>query len=326
MYISLRKPGDAVDLLLRVDDVCLSAGLQSCPVVPVEFPSLAWSPLFWSPDGSQAMFLDSNNVRLVRYDPQTRQWSTVFEPFYATAAILHWSPDGAWIATTIQNGDASLVTLISADGVTSLQVAPDLGGTQETVGWLDQSRLLFTRYKDIPKGQVGTREEPRLYLYDLVSGVWSEMAVNFQHMYPVLSPDRTKLAIAMNKDNQDLVEIYNLSSETTTHTGILGMSPAWSPDSNKIALLRWVGDRYEVHIVALEEGAIGDATKVFEWAGYPLVTWAKDGQHLVIEAGPAGEQPASEMFLVSLADLSVRRLQFGDDATSIELRYPSFRP
>jgi hypothetical protein len=69
----------------------------------------------------------------------------------------------------------------------------------------------------------------------------------------------------------------------------------------------------------------GEMTKVFEWAGYPVVTWFPDGQRLVIEASPAVDQSTSTLFLVTLADLGVRKVMIGD-ATAPELRYPSFRP
>jgi len=330
LYLSMRKPGATVDQVIRIDDVCLASETPNCPVVIEDYPTLAWSPLFWSPDGSQAVFMDSNNTRLLHFDPLTRQWSTLMEPIYATTQVLYWAPNGAWMAVTLQDGiggESSLVTLLSPEGAGIIQVAPDLGGTQIPVGWLDDDHLLFTRFKDVPKGQVGTREEPRLYMYELPTGTWTEMAIDYQDMYPVLSPDRTRMAVSSRMNDQEVINIYDFAIQTISHASIPGMNPVWSLDNQRLSTVRWSNGIYEVYVVTLEPNGEVQEEKVFEWAGYPVVTWSPEGNRLIIEASPSGDQLSSSLYVVSLPDLNQRELVLeGEDEAFLELRYPSFRP
>jgi Tol biopolymer transport system component len=337
LYLSLRTFGVEQDQLLRLDDSCLfdpNAASTGCTGYQSSYSTLAWSPLFWSPDGNQAAFLDSNNTRLLSFNPQTGEWLTLSEQFFATAQVLYWSPDGSWIAATLQdtvNNNNSLVTLMRADGSMQLSLAADLAGMQLPIGWLDASRLLFMQHQDVPKGQVGQATDPQLYLYDLNTGSRSPIQIGLSRnavaQPPVLSPNSSQLIIP-SADQEGILEVINLNDPTQAPVEISGMNPVWSPDGQWIALVRVVDGRYKL-VVVRSDGS--DERKVFEWAAFPVATWVSDSaegyfrQYLVIEAGPVGDQSGSQLFLVSLADGSTLQILLDGIPSTYELRYPSFR-
>lgn len=335
LYLNLRIFGQEPDQLLRLDDACLDAESTpqtGCAGVLVDLPALAWSPLFWAPDGSQAVFIDSNNTRLMLLDAASGLWRTLLEPAPVTTEVVAWAPSGLWLAVTLQagdNGESSLVHLVSLDPTQpaiTLPVAADLGGTQLPIGFVD-NRLLFLQYQDIPKGQVGQRTEPALYQYDIASGIWSPLALDLAPSsivaYPVLlSGDSRKMIFTSGTANS--LALYDFASGEVQTLPFAGENPLWSPDGEQVALVRYVDGLYELHVTRLDGS---QDLKVFEWASTPLAAWSPDGQYLALEVGPVGDEPGASIFIVSLASGQVRRLSLsGILAGSFELRHPSYRP
>ncbi len=326
LYLAKRVFSDETDGLIRLDDACVWSGSASCPVVEMDYPSLAWTPLYWSPDGSQAAHLDTNNNRLLLLDPLTNQWRALLEPFLSSAQLLFWSPQGDWIAASTQNeqGNGSLVTLVRADGLQQL-AAPELGGMQMPLGWLADDQLLIMQWEDVQKGQVGQATAPTLYTVNLASGAWYPLPVVLGReavgMLPVLSPDGTQLLVPA--DGGAGWAISPMVTDELSPLPAVGMNPTWSPDGQWIALVQVVEGVYQVNLVKVDGS---EMQTVFEWAAFPVVTWSPDGLRLAIEASPAQDQPSASLFLLSLQDGALRQVLSENEPGSYELRYPSFRP
>lgn len=327
LYLSKRVYSEESDVMIRLPGECLQSGSAACPVEMVEYPSLAWSPLYWSPDGFQAAHLDTDHNRLLLFDPQAAQWQTLVDPFLSNGQWLFWSPDSAWIAASVQDEgrNGSLVMLVRADGSGQQVPAPELGGMQSPVGWLDVDRLLLMSWKDVQKGQAGQATVPILYEVNLATGGWYpiplELGRNAVTMIPVLSPDKKRLVVPINGGSG--WSIYSLGSGELSPLTDNGMNPTWSPDGQWIALVQPVDGVYQVNLVRADGS---ETRKVFEWVAFPVVTWSQDGKQLVIEASPAEDQPAASLFVLSLQEGILRQLIMENEPGSYELRHPSFRP
>ncbi len=349
LYLARRIFGVETDGLIRLDDQCFLSGSAACPFSELDYPSLAGSPLYWSPDGLNAAHLDTNNSRLLLFEPQTSTWRILLEPFLPSAQVLSWSPDGVWIAASTQTVDSDVpirnygsqspstsVILVRSDGSTQQFAAPDLGGMQVPLGWLAADRLLMMRWEDVQKGQVGQATTPVLYDVNLTTGGWSPLPLELNReavaMLPVLSPDGTRLIVPI--DGGSALAVYSIATGELAPLSASGMNPTWSPDGQWLALVQVVDGIYQVNLVRAD----GSETRtVFEWAAFPVVTWSKDGLTLAIEASPAEDQPSASLFIYSIQDGSLRLVQLegetgsrmstsADEYIRYELRYPSFRP
>jgi LysM repeat protein/WD40 repeat protein len=341
LYFLLRPVTPPIERqLVHVSLPCLLTQ-SSCAASPVSgFPPAEDNHLSWSPDGTLAVLDNSGSAQFLSYDPETGSWKTLIEAgnFAATMNIALWSPDGKWIATTIQASDpyTSLITLLGPLGVEDSaklrSMASDLGAMQIPLGWLGQESLLFLRYRPQPKGQQGGSIDPRLYTLNIRTGKSMELDYpsNWEWMksYPVPSPDGTRLAVPSSVDGRAELVISDLANGR--RLGIVGATqmPVWSPDGRWLAYITPAEmGAQEVDIFGFEGSSI---RKVFDWPGIPSYLWTPDSQHLLLVAYPAGsalpEGDRTQFYLYSLLNGSLKKLTLVGEAGNYEFLAPSFRP
>ena len=171
LYFLLRPLAPPINRqLYHAQTACLVSQSQ-CPAGLVSgFPQAEDNPLSWSPDGSQAALVSSTTSELLLYTPQSQTWLTAQAPFSATVFLALWSPDGYWIATSLQDlqdpdAQSSLLTLVHPEGTpynaTLRTPAADLGGVQIPLGWLSANELLFMRYQIEAQGRSKARRSSR---------------------------------------------------------------------------------------------------------------------------------------------------------------------
>jgi hypothetical protein len=319
--------------LARVPVACLYAGENCVAEIVPGYPSNQDSPLSWSPDGRQAVLVDFNENLLRAYYPQINTWQSIVRDLYATRELLPWSPDGAWIAATIQqgeNGVSNLVTLIRPDGSQQRPLAKYVGGDQTPLGWLNPNTLLILVDQPVPKGQTGTQVPPRLYKLDIqndqATELFQSLGPEVLHNQPVISPDGNQFITITRVGAYQELTVLDVNGGQGQPLGIYGQDPAWSPDGKWIAVM--VPQSFSSELTVVHPDGSG-LRKLFKWENASLL-WAPDSQHLIIQAWPPADISTGEnrtrFFLVSITDGSVKELTLTGTYTGYEPVWPSFQP
>jgi len=326
--------------LYHAQTACLVSESQ-CPAGLVSgFPQAEDNPLYWSPDGSQAALVSSTTSELLIYTPQSQTWLTAQAPFSATVSLALWSPDGYWIATSLQDlqdpdAQSSLLTLVHPEGTpynaTTRTPAADLGAVQVPLGWLNANEMLFMRYQVEAKEQQGGAIEPRLYRVFLDSGAIEELTLSngweWLKSYPAPSPDGRRIALSLPNGDHSELAVTDLTGTDQMFLGVNGQMPAWSPDGLRLAYIVQQAASAEITISSWD-GA--NARKVFDWATSPSFTWSPDSQYLLITAYPGGgaspETDKTTFYMYSLADGTLKEIRLQEGAINNEFFAPSFQP
>ncbi len=142
---------------------------------------------------------------------------------------------------------------------------------------------------------------------------------------PAVSPDGRQLAFAWNGETQENFDIYvrgiysDVPLRLTTHPGE-DRNPVWSPDGQRIAFIRRFRGEDSVFVAPALGGParkLHTLTKPFWWCpqGVSCMSWSPNGEFLALIDKPSRDAPQS-VFLMSLGDLSLRRLTFPSKANS----------
>ena len=346
LYFTLRSTRPPFDRrLAQVDTACLftqsACNARFVPGSPEAFDN----QLHWSPDGSQAVLIDSTSSRLLRFEPNSGAFSILAEDFFATTDVALWSPDGAWVAMTVQDEQlgGSLITLVSPGELTSrssLQTpTAQLTGIQVPLAWLDNHTLLLFRHATENKDGSGRFIDPGLYQLDLqrnqISKVPIQGAWEWLRNYPAASPDGSLLAVWTQIDGQGQLAVLDLNlvspeGNLLTPLGVDGSSPTWSPDGKWIAFTASGIDEAgqpEVTVNLIHPDG-SSLQQVFTWGTTPSVTWSPESKRLIITAYPLGQDQENDLtafYLVTLPEGRQQRLVLEQLDQRYEFFAPAFR-
>jgi len=320
-YRCIRLPTDCL-----LNSTCQNPDiLQGLPTNYTPF-----APLSWAPDGEKALVLSGS--QLLVFDPQKGAFHPLIDNIAMTTGRIMWSPDGQWVAVSVQDAEPyrSHVALIDPDNGTQHALKSFKSQMQLPVGWLNERELLVLveKYQPIRAGDSLKQEvsEAKMYKVDVGNDRWIELGQNRDWIGStlVLSPDKSALAYTTN-DKRHLLFIMRLDGMRENILGAYGTQPVWSPDGQEIATYRRVSeDRIEVSVIHSD----GTSPRVvFQGEGaFANAVWLPDSKRLLI-LDTSDTQETTSLFVVDVTGGNPRPLSIpGLDAGSYRISWLSVRP
>ena len=156
-FASDHNYGNETTQLLHVPATC-ATGLSPCPeaeVISTPFDlKFSLDALVWSPNRDAAAFAypirgDGDRTSLLVFDPQDENWNSLVEFNYIDPP--YWSPDGAWLAFRVQDGEGGdEIYAIRRDGTQMTNLStneklPGDGSPYALSGWISNHAILHSR-------------------------------------------------------------------------------------------------------------------------------------------------------------------------------------
>jgi hypothetical protein len=274
--------------LVRVPAACVLA-LSECPQPHVieAYPEQGMTPshLHWAPDGRQALFLDTYQPRVLRFDPRDESIVTLMDDVPTIRDDLVWMSDGRAAFVIQGEGDyaSSLVALGEDEGTPRLQVLASFDGLAYLLGTDSAGRLLVSLdVYGLPGSETSSKEivvEVRLVAVDPATGIvteeWGEVDWLSQTPQGVL-PDGRRLVFGM-----DRISLWDLQTGVATAVGSHLVWPTGSPDGRWLAMVtvHAGGALFTVRAVELETGHWRDLTSL---SATPKLFWSPDSRYLIM--------------------------------------------
>jgi Tol biopolymer transport system component len=185
----------------------------------------------------------------------------------------------------------------------STVVAPAISSAQDQVSAADRAKAeADERAEQIAR--VARENARQLTLYDLQGKVVAQVGDRGLFNQPVLSPDRTRVAVIKSDPVRQTNELWVVDVASGTQTQITRsksrepvQAPAWSPDGKQVGYVAMRGSRYGIY--KKPATGEGDEELVYEHAGGPIVLtdWSLDGKVLSFYAS---DLSGSTLYLVPL--------------------------
>ncbi len=155
------------------------------------------------------------------------------------------------------------------------------------------SDLLFLSLEENGYAHLFAYDPQDLPFTRLTSGDWNDVE-------PALSPDRTHIAFASNRDGfWDLYVLDLQSGETTriTNTPEYDSSPSWSPDGQWLVFETYIDDNLEIAVTSVNDRSQPVLRLTNNPAADHSPVWAPDGRHVAFVSSRGGD---SDIWLANL--------------------------
>ena len=139
-----------------------------------------------------------------------------------------------------------------------------------------------------------------LQLTRITTGAWNDIT-------PALSPDRTRLAFASDRDGDWDLYVMDLKTgdiRQVTNTPQYDSAPSWSPDAQWLAFETYQNDNLEIAVVNVDTGEVVPLTQ--NPASDHSPAWAPDGRHVAFISTRGGD---SDVWLADLDLIGDERYQ-----------------
>ncbi len=279
-------------------------------------PNLQITGLYFSPDHSVGIFSDTNNNQLVALDVKGRQWERVVQGFFQPQ--LTWSPDGTRLAALTEGDgpyDMKLVTILRNDWKV-YDVPTSLKGEKQVVGWLDEQTLVVSlpdiTFKGEPPAWAATDLHPGIYRVNIETGQADPLAVVDAKPFSLaLTPNGKEFVYWQWSVDHYAIFLSAIDGSSTQETPLQGHDPTFSPDGQWLLFrqTRIVGDQQpqvETLLVAHPDGSA--LQKVLESNGTLETAWSPDEKYLIVSEVNVDEQGTKNLYLYSLEDSSLRKI------------------
>jgi TolB protein len=222
-----------------------------------------------------------------------------------------WSPSGAYIAFSGQDGQGDGLYLMEAESGETRQLVR--GGSNHLPTWSpDGTRLAFIG---------GTREGFGLYVMDMATEHMRRLTLKDSSIgFLAWSPDGARLAFYVVLGDDGLYVINaDGSSERRLNDG-LANSPVWSPDSRFIAYSAGSSGNSELYVIDTETGDYHNITNNPAYDIDPV--WSPDGAQIAFYS-LRDECNELSLYLISAEGGDQRRLL---DNCALSLNEHNLRP
>ncbi|HEY6569534.1 MAG TPA: hypothetical protein VIZ22_04550 [Candidatus Limnocylindrales bacterium] len=292
------------------------------------------SPVF-SPDGTRLAYLHPNAVGqldIVVAAPDGRDARTINTDAIIAANFISWTPDGGSVAIESRPGTLFLYDA-ARPGPGTIINSSFSGGS---VGFGDRMASVFRP----PLGEeiaflgVGPEGDGLYVIKRDGSGIRPLLTPKtgglpyFRLQSPEWSPDGTRIAVTVQPaaDPEYVMSIYVVEADGS---GLRRLSPgcsgtdtsenfaAWSPDSTRIAHMRWCqrGDDPGVQPITVVDVATGVARGIgdVQLNGYNGFAWSPDGTSIIEVPGP----PVDDRLQVLIVDATTGAVRRTGQSTEI---------
>jgi Tol biopolymer transport system component len=323
-------------LIAFVDDAgAIRAGLATAKVFDVIVPGPGNDSPVFSPDGTRLLYLRSNavgNLDIVVAAPDGTGATKLNTDQVLIANYYGWTPDGG--SVVVESAPGKLFAYDAAKpGPASVINASFSGGSG---GFGDRMASVFRP----PLGEeiaflgVGPEGDGLYVTKRDGSGIRPLLTPKtgglpyFRLQSPEWSPDGTKIAVTVQPAAvpENVMSIYVLNADGS---GLRRLSPgcsgtdtsenfaAWSPDSTRIAHMRWcqVGDEPGVQPITVDDVATGVSRGIgdVQVNGYNGFAWSPDGTSIIEVPGP----PVDDRLQVLIVDATTGAVRRTGQSTEI---------
>ncbi|BCS35732.1 hypothetical protein TBR22_A49660 [Luteitalea sp. TBR-22] len=303
------------------------------PRVLYELPAKGWmQPFDWSPDGRHiAVQVNTDGVQKLVLVSVADDAVRVLKTFdWRSPMNMSFSPDGRFIAydhSPTDDGRARDVFVIAVDGSREATLV-DHTAHDQVLGWFpDGKRLLITSDRsgsndayalDVVDGRAAG--EPRLVKRD-IDFVAAPMGFTRRGEFVYgIRPRSADVHIA----SIDPTTGRATAAERPVGGGFTGnrFVGTWSPDGASMAYLSsrpYQNNLRMLSVASTHSGEVRTVPVALNWF-YPLVSWAPDGRHLILDG-----QDVKGRFGLQRVDLSSGRVELllaADGADSANSSYP----
>ncbi len=271
----------------------------SIPFTDGEWPD---GSVYWRPDGEYGFYVSGSEILAIDHLERVNGKSGVLVPdILTTQSVIHLSPDGRWMAESVQNSDpyASDLVLIKSSGGRIDKLAIGLEECFKVpLGWLTPTKFLFRC--EISTGATSKKflSEVRYYTYDVLSQELLEISSGMSVGFGPISPNG-KYIVRYEKQHEDLpsgnIQIQDLSGGQIYSLNFRDGQIVWSHDSSQLAIFRDNGDIY----ISDFDGSTQQKIFGSGWQGYLSMEWFPDDQYIALVGSSGGDPQAPQMIILS---------------------------
>jgi len=274
---------------VRVPAACMLTPID-CPPPDVitAYPQEGVTPshLYWAPNGREALFLDTYQPRVLRFDPSDASLTTLLDNVPTMRDDLAWLPDGRLVFVIQSAGEyaSQLVALKWADGAPKLETLATFDGIAYLLGLDDAGHVLISLdIYGFPEGKPSLKKDTvkiQLLAVDPATGGVTELwgQVDWLSKRPQSAlPDGSQLIVESSS-----VSLWNLQTGVETSIGSYVIWPTGSPDKRWLAIVATDdpgGDDFTTRVIEIKTGQTRDLAQLP--VGSKLF-WSPDSRYLVM--------------------------------------------
>ncbi len=310
-------------------------GLEAVPQFPsTEFSPSSDSPFHWSPDGFRFLMFNGYSSDLLLVGVSTAEIIHTPINLNVVSDQIAWSPDGNWVAISIQSDDeyTSRIVLLDVTNDIVRELPINLAGMLYPLGWRNNRELvLFQVEYEFPNGQTDQKKViaglnlVELEIHDLFyKPLISDLSLRGDSL-PSVSPDGSLIAISVVRDETPFLDIYTIEGRLQK-TFEAYINPIWSPDSQQIAAVLQEDQGYSLYVL---NPLSGEAQNLSHFASLPKLTWLPDSTGLVAASLTTDEygNEKSVMYFISTSSGEIQKISLDDISNNKQIVLSiSFRP
>jgi TolB protein len=178
-----------------------------------------------------------------------------------------------------------------------------------------EGNLVFLSIEENGRAHLFVYHPQDLPLMRITSGDWNDTS-------PALSPDRTQLAFASDRNGfWDLyvMDLRNGNITQITNSTEYDSAPSWSPDSQWLVFETYTNENLNVAVISMAEPAQGAIAVTQHPASDHSPVWAPDGRHIAFVSSRGGN---NDIWLADLDLASDDRYQNLSNTSSASEAHP----